>query len=200
MLHRRIFSRVHELLQSHPFSVQISSSTLLWALGDFAAQKLTSDSIDRNRLFATAAWGACFVGPIGHLWYLNLEKFAAGFLRLKPATVPFIFTKVAADTLIYGPVFLTCFFSFMNFVKDRAGISELTHKMKNDFLPTLAAETAFWPFFQVINFWKVPVAYQLMVLNSAAILDSLFLCWVNSQDDWLSLILPNVRRHTDSEA
>ena len=50
-------------------------------------------------------------------------------------------------------------------------------KLRSDFLTAYLAELAFWPAFQAVNFWKVPVRHQLLAVNLACLVDATFLCW-----------------------
>lgn len=54
---------------------------------------------------------------------------------------------------------------------------DVATKIRRDFLSTYMAELAFWPAFQTLNFWKVPVRHQLLTVNTACLLDATFLCW-----------------------
>ena len=47
---------------------------LQWGLGDVLAQRLAEQRpvLDRHRVAMTAAFGATFMGPVGHFWYLGL--------------------------------------------------------------------------------------------------------------------------------
>ena len=56
-------------------------------------------------------------------------------------------------------------------------LQDVRQKIKHDFLSTYLAELAIWPAFQAINFWKVPVRHQLLVVNTGCLLDATFLCW-----------------------
>lgn len=58
-----------------------------------------------------------------------------------------------------------------------------------DFAPTYAAELAVWPVVQTINFSKVPVRHQLLVVNTFSLLDAAFISWVGHQEDWLGKIM-----------
>ena len=53
----------------------------------------------------------------------------------------------------------------------------IKRKVQQDFWSTYLAELAVWPGFQTLNFWKVPVQHQLLVVNLASLIDSTFLCW-----------------------
>lgn len=50
-------------------------------------------------------------------------------------------------------------------------------KLRKDYIATLITECLVWPGYQAINFWKVPVKHQLLVINAATVVDSTFLCW-----------------------
>lgn len=56
--------------------------------------------------------------------------------------------------------------------------------MQVDFIPTYTAELAFWPAVQTLNFSKVPVRHQLLVVNTFSLLDAAFISWVGHQEDW----------------
>jgi hypothetical protein len=57
-----------------------------------------------------------------------------------------------------------------------------------DFIPTYAAELAFWPLVQTANFSYVPVRHQLLAVNTFSLLDAAFISWVGNQQDWLGKI------------
>ena len=56
-------------------------------------------------------------------------------------------------------------------------VQDVKEKCRRDFLSAYAAELVFWPAFQAVNFWKVPVRHQLLAVNMACLLDATFLCW-----------------------
>jgi hypothetical protein len=58
-----------------------------------------------------------------------------------------------------------------------------------DFIPTYAAELAFWPLVQTANFSYVPVRHQLLAVNTFSLLDAAFISWVGNQQDWLGKIM-----------
>ena len=51
-------------------------------------------------------------------------------------------------------------------------MQDVKEKCKRDFLSAYAAELVFWPAFQAVNFWKVPVRHQLLAVNTACLLDA----------------------------
>ncbi len=56
-------------------------------------------------------------------------------------------------------------------------MQDLATKCRKDFWPTLVVEMVVWPPFQVLNFAKVPLRHQLVVMNGGTIMDSAFICW-----------------------
>lgn len=56
-------------------------------------------------------------------------------------------------------------------------LQDVKHRIQQDFIPTFMAECLYWPFIQGVNFWKVPVKHQLLVVNTACLADSTFLSW-----------------------
>ena len=56
-------------------------------------------------------------------------------------------------------------------------VQDVKQKWKRDFWPTWLAELALWPAIQTLNFAKVPVRHQLLVVNSICLFDATFLCW-----------------------
>ena len=49
--------------------------------------------------------------------------------------------------------------------------------LRDSYVPTVAMECLVWPPFQVLNFARVPLRHQLVVMNGGTIADSAFLCW-----------------------
>jgi protein Mpv17 len=67
--------RAYEVqLKKRPIPMQMSTSAVLWAVGDCLAQKVAEQrpKIDTHRVAMTAGFGASFLGPVGHYWYIML--------------------------------------------------------------------------------------------------------------------------------
>ncbi|CAN1120088.1 Protein Mpv17 [Linum perenne] len=172
-------------LSSHPMKTQVISSGVLWGLGDIGAQYVTHSTavkISWKRVAITSAFGFGFVGPVGHIWYENLDKLIKFRLKLAPKSVRFVAAKVAADSIIFGPLDLLLFFSYMGFSTGK-NAAQVKEDVKRDFLPSLMLEGGIWPIVQVANFRYVPVQYQLLYVNLFCLLDSAFLSWVEQQKD-----------------
>ncbi|KAH7572575.1 hypothetical protein ACOSP7_015375 [Xanthoceras sorbifolium] len=184
-------------LAVNPVKTQVISSGFLWGIGDIAAQCITHSTskkrlqlavtdeefkINWKRVAITSMFGLGFVGPVGHFWYENLDKFIRLRLQLPPKSARFVATKVAMDSIIFGPLDLLVFFTYMGFSAGK-NAAQVKADLKRDFLPALALEGGIWPIVQVANFRYVPVRYQLQYVNIFCLLDSAFLSWVEQQKD-----------------
>lgn len=101
---------------------------------------------------------------------------------MKPNSVKFVATKVAADGLLFGPLDLLVFFSYMGFSSGHSA-QQVKEDVKRDFLPALLLGGTVWPVVQIANFRFIPVRYQLLYVNLFCLLDSTFLSWVEQQGD-----------------
>lgn len=175
------------------------SSGFLWGVGDIAAQYITHATaksrlqlsvtdadekfkVNWKRVAVTSSFGFGFVGPVGHFWYEGLDRFIRLKLQLPPKSPRFVATKVAMDSIIFGPLDLFVFFTYMGFSAGK-NVAQVKEDLKRDFLPALVLEGGIWPIVQVANFRYVPVRYQLLYVNIFCLLDSVFLSWVEQQKD-----------------
>ncbi|XP_057957946.1 uncharacterized protein LOC131150898 [Malania oleifera] len=195
-------------LAVHPVKTQIISSGVIWGFGDVAAQTVTHTTARRRsqipdedkelkinwkRVATTSLFGFGFVGPVGHFWYEALDRVIRLRLRLQPNSFRFVATKVAVDGIIFGPLDLLVFFSYMGFSTGKS-VAQVKQDVKRDFLPALILEGGVWPIVQVANFRFIPVRYQLLYVNFFCLLDSCFLSWVEQQEDapwkqWIKSVL-----------
>ncbi|KAL5566325.1 hypothetical protein UlMin_029489, partial [Ulmus minor] len=100
----------------------------------------------------------------------NTDEGLDKFLRLKllqqPKSLRFVLTKVAMDGIIFGPLDLFVFFTYMGFSMG-----------KN------VQQGGVWPIVQVVNFRYVPVRYQFLYVNIFCLMDSAFMSWVEQLKD-----------------
>ncbi|KAF8407051.1 hypothetical protein HHK36_006176 [Tetracentron sinense] len=149
--------------------------------------------INWKRVAITSMFGFGFVGPVGHFWYEGLDRFIRLRLQLQPKSLRFVATKVAIDAIIFGPLDLFVFFTYMGFSTGKS-VAQVKEDVKRDFLPALILEGGVWPIVQVANFRFIPVRYQLLYVNVFCLMDSAFLSWIEQQQDapwkqWLTSFL-----------
>ncbi|KAH7435005.1 hypothetical protein KP509_06G044700 [Ceratopteris richardii] len=206
-------------LAARPLRTQIISSSLIWAAGDVLAQFIShcessnarfsfthpakhaspvseeAFNVDWRRVLTLGFFGAAFVAPVGHWWYESLDYVVSNQLNLPPGSIKLMSAKLAADTLILGPVHLLAFLTYMG-VASGKNLEEIKEMLRKDFVPAYITEGAFWPLVQAFNFRYVPVEHQLLYVNGFCFVDSVFLSWFKYQEDaqwkkWLlSLVTP----------
>lgn len=123
--------------------------------------------------------------------YEYLDRVIRSRLKLQPKSLKFVTAKVAADGIVFGPLDLLIFFSYMGFASGRS-IDQVKEGVKRDFLPALLVGGTVWPLVQIANFRYVPVRYQLLYVNLFCLLDSSFLSWIEQQGDapWKRWFMP----------
>ncbi|CAM6085287.1 unnamed protein product [Calypogeia fissa] len=223
---RGFWSWYQARLVQQPVRTQVISSGVLWAVGDIIAQTVEGKiqkrsqalrqdglkgerataghaaNLDLERVARTSLFGFGFVGPVGHFWYEGLEHLVKDKMKLAPNSVRFVGTKVFADTVLFGPIHLLAFFTYMGLASGKT-FEQVKKDIQRDFPPTFMTEGAMWFFVQIANFRLVPVRNQLLVVNLFCILDSAFLSWVKHQDDapWKrylnSLVTPGSKSKDD---
>lgn len=114
--------------------------------------------------------------------YEGLDRLIRLRLQLRPNSFRFVTTKVAVDGMLFGPLDLLIFFTYMGFSTGKSA-AQVKEDVKRDFLPALVLEGGVWPIVQVVNFRYVPVRYQLLYVNFFCLLDSCFLSWIDQQED-----------------
>lgn len=70
-----------------------------------------------KRLVACTAFGLVAMGPLGHLWYLYLDKFVSRRYPLSTHMKSHVATKVVLDTVVFNPLFLLIFFTSVSAVE-----------------------------------------------------------------------------------
>ncbi|KAK8940027.1 hypothetical protein KSP40_PGU015788 [Platanthera guangdongensis] len=193
----RLWRWYQKCLKVHPVKTQVISSGILWGLGDIGAQAVTHSTlkdkhrnpyenkefkINWQRVGTTSMFGFAFVGPVGHYWYEYLDRLIRLRFQLQPKTLKFVAAKVGSDGLLFGPLDLLIFFSYMGFASGKTA-EQVTEDVKRDFLPSLMIGGGIWPVVQIANFRYVPVRYQLLYVNFFCLLDSCFLSWIEQQGD-----------------
>uniref|UniRef100_A0A6N2NHF2 Uncharacterized protein n=1 Tax=Salix viminalis TaxID=40686 RepID=A0A6N2NHF2_SALVM len=195
----RLWKWYQNCLTVHPVKTQMISSGVIWGLGDIAAQSITHYTAERNRQIKEVekklkiSWKRVATTSLFGFAYESLDRFIRSRLVLRPNSLRFVGAKVALDGIIFGPLDLFVFFSYMGFASGKS-VPQIKEDLKRDFVPALILEGGIWPIVQVANFRFIPVRYQLLYVNFFCLLDSCFLSWLEQQEDapwkqWLVSLL-----------
>nr|OQO20399.1 hypothetical protein B0A51_10489 [Rachicladosporium sp. CCFEE 5018] len=116
--------------------------------------------------------------PLQHKWFAFLSKtfpLVAGH-----ATVAAM-KRVAFDQLLFAPVGLACFFTFMT-VAEGGGKRAIIRKFQDVYIPALKANFLVWPLVQALNFRIVPIQFQIPFVSTIGIAWTAYLSLTNSAD------------------
>mmetsp|Transcript_20984 Transcript_20984/g.30275 ORF Transcript_20984/g.30275 Transcript_20984/m.30275 type:complete len:188 (-) Transcript_20984:60-623(-) len=159
-----------QLLDRHPLVTKSVTSGVIGAVGDVAAQQLTSDTFDYHRFGTFCLLQTGLVGPALHVWY-------AAVFRLIPGTGWLNVTKrVALDQFLFAPVFLSTFISSNLILMGTP--EQIIPKLKADLLNTVIANNAVWIPAQFINLGVVPKQYQVLFANFVGLFWNTYLSWI----------------------
>jgi protein Mpv17 len=110
-------------------------------------------------------------GPAATLWFRALSRIN---LSSKPLTVA---TRVGADQLLFTPINLTLFLSYMAYFEG----ASVQKRLKDKYVPVLKTNWMVWPAVQSVNFAIVPLEHRVLVVNVVAIGWNCYLSWMNSK-------------------
>lgn len=167
-----IWARYNNALIKAPLLTKSLSAAVLVCLSDVCAQLLSSfTSMNTSRLLRFALYGLCMTGPMGHFWFLALDRIvtASG-----PAAV---LKKVLLDQLLFAPVATALFFATMKFA-DGKSLKDISAFLKNNLPTTLLSSYKVWPIANVINFAFVPSAYRVVFTSAVSVVWISFLSLV----------------------
>ncbi|TID21820.1 hypothetical protein E6O75_ATG05215 [Venturia nashicola] len=145
---------IHELDKKNPFGPDelIPDS---WAL---------PPPFDFERLTRFMAYGF-LMAPVQHKWFVFLSK---TFPLTKSSGTSSALKRVAFDQLLFSPVGLVIFFTFMT-VAEGGGKRAIARKFQDLYVPALKANYLVWPAVQMLNFRVIPLQFQIPFVSTIGI-------------------------------
>lgn len=98
------------------------------------------------------------MAPVQHKWFAFLSK---TFPLTKSSGTSSALKRVAFDQLLFSPVGLAIFFTFMT-VAEGGGRRAITRKFQDLYVPALKANYLVWPAVQMLNFRVIPLQFQIV--------------------------------------
>ena len=112
---------------------------------------------DFERLTRFMAYGF-LMAPVQHTWFSWLSSTFP--ITATSATGPAI-KRVAVDQLVFAPVGLACFFTFMT-VTEGGSLRDVRRKFEDVYIPALKVNLMVWPAVQMLNFRVLPIQFQIV--------------------------------------
>jgi len=133
---------------------------------------------DFERLTRFMAYGF-LMAPVQHKWFAFLHK---TFPITKVGGTGQALKRVAFDQLLFSPVGIACFFTFMT-IAEGGGKRAVARKFQDVYVPTLKANYLIWPAVQMLNFRVVPLQFQIPFVSTIGIAWTAYLSMTNSSGE-----------------
>jgi hypothetical protein len=113
------------------------------------------------------ALGFTYIAPALHVWYCKLLPRISSALFSASSKPVRVFGCMLFDQLLFAPALLTVMFPFNQIIIDRDvnAWKKGVEVWKNKFEETLLSNWKIWPLASTINFWLMPVQYQVLFAN-----------------------------------
>ncbi|XP_054014112.1 protein Mpv17 [Hylaeus anthracinus] len=165
------------LTSKYPLIVQATQAGTLMALGDQIAQNLVEQrkikDLDFVRTAQFGSIGFFIAGPVTRTWYGILDK----YIGSKGGVV--VLKKVCYDQIFFAPSFLLVLLSVIGMFKENSAENVKT-KLKNEYPDILKNNYKVWPAVQLFNFYFIPLQYQVLTVQSVALLWNTYISYRTS--------------------
>ncbi|KAF8648564.1 hypothetical protein HU200_064606 [Digitaria exilis] len=150
-------------LDKNPIATKAVTSAVLTLAGDLICQLVIDrvQELDFRRTFVFTFLGLALVGPTLHVWYLYLSKLvtvsgASGAIA-----------RLILDQFIFSPIFIGVFMSLLVTFEGKPSL--VVPKLKQEWLSSVLANWQLWIPFQFLNFYFVPLKFQVLAANFVAL-------------------------------
>lgn len=89
--------------------------------------------------------------------------------------------KVAADQLIFAPGFLVIFITALTLLNG-GNMRTIKNKLDLEYTDIILTNWTIWPAVQTINFYFMPLKYQVLLVQSVAVFWNTYLSWKTQRD------------------
>ena len=129
---------------------------------------------DAARTARMASFGLAFYGPLQHFWYAFLDQ------RFPLKThVPHFLAKVGLNQVVLGPVVISSLFAWDLILQGRR--AEVPGKVRADLATTAVNGWKFWVPASAVNFYAVPLQYQVLYMSCAGLVWSTYLSYSSNK-------------------
>jgi len=127
-----------------------------------------------KRFITLSIFGLIYHGPSGHFFYNWLDS------KIEGTGGKDVFMKVAIDQVLWCPIFMTVFFTYLGLVNGDS-LATIGTKIKTDLLTACQGSWKVWPFVHAINFKFISTKHRLVFINGVQIAFNMFLSLIGSK-------------------
>ncbi|XP_046838716.1 protein sym-1 isoform X2 [Vespa crabro] len=166
---------LHEILENAQKPKIVTG--ILMGLGDQLAQNFVERNKFKDLDFARTGHfisiGFFIAGPATTTWYRILDK----YIGSKGGVV--VMKKVLCDQLLFAPSFLSILLVSIGLLQGN-DIDSLKHKLKTNYFEILLNNYKIWPMVQLVNFYFIPLQYQVLLVQSVALLWNTYISYITN--------------------
>lgn len=124
--------------------------------------------------------GFGYIAPALHLWYCKLLPRVQAILFPAVSKTVKVLGSMALDQLAFAPVLLTGFFPINQVVMDRDvnSFGKGVQVWREKIWETMVNNWKIWPIASTINFWFMPVQYQVLFANFVGLIWNMVLSFI----------------------
>ena len=112
--------------------------------------------------------------PSGHYFYNWLDD------KIKGTRAQDVALKVGIDQVLWCPIFMTVFFTYLGLVNGDS-FAVIGEKIKKDLLIACQGSWKVWPFVHAINFKFISNKHRLVFINTVQVAFNMFLSLLGSK-------------------
>ncbi|CAH0699089.1 unnamed protein product [Spodoptera exigua] len=176
---RGLFKLYLDTLQRRPYLVQAVQTGVLMGSGDLISQTLIErkhiTKVDLTRTIKFSSIGFFVGGPALRLWYGALYK----YIGSSGKTVAL--KKVFIDQILFAPIFLCGILSAVAAMQGKDWTS-IKSDLETNYLDVLKTNYCLWPWVQIVNFYYIPLQYQVLVVQVVALFWNTYLSWKTNRN------------------
>jgi len=170
---QQAFRWYSDKLSTHPLTTKGLTGAVIAAAGDGLCQAGTyEESHEKPSFFGGGGWdarrsfhffvlGLAFVAPTSHYWYGNL----AVHPWTRGQSFGQISKRVALDQLVWSPVFFVIWLTGFWGMERKGDTSEIKNDLRVALPDVLVANWILWIPCQYLNFYAVPIKFQVLFTN-----------------------------------
>ncbi|KAM3966876.1 mitochondrial inner membrane protein Mpv17-like isoform 1-T3 [Aphomia sociella] len=174
MRFRNIFKLYQQALARRPYLVQAVQAGTLMGAGDIISQTIIEKTklkeIDYKRTLQFSSIGLFVGGPALRLWYGILNKYIGSSGK------SVVLKKVFVDQLVFAPAFLFFILSAVGTMQGKTW-ENVRKDINANYFDVLKTNYYIWPLVQIINFYYVPLQYQVLLVQTVALFWNTYLSW-----------------------
>ncbi|XP_039745403.1 protein Mpv17 [Pararge aegeria] len=171
---RGIFQIYKKVLARRPYLVQAIQTGALMGAGDIISQTLIEKksiaAVDFKRTLQFSSIGFFVGGPALRVWYGLLNKHVGASGK----TVAM--KKVFVDQFIFAPTFLFFILVAVGTMQGKPWDS-IRRDISYNYLDVLKTNYYIWPWVQLVNFYYIPLQYQVLLVQFVALFWNTYLSW-----------------------